>query len=107
MLPLSPEFPLTSSSCSVLGNVGTVPVRLFEPSNRCVSSLKDDKVLGIVPVREVDVRSRVCREVAKDEDPASVASEEGDSPWELTNLHTTCERCTLQKRSRLTDSEVP
>lgn len=51
--------------------------------------LKDDKVLGMEPVSEVDVRSRVCREAASDEDAASVASGDGDNAWELTSLRDT------------------
>lgn len=77
---------MSSSSSSVLGNVGTVPVRLLEPSNSCVSPLKDVMVLGILPVSEVDVRSRVWRDAARDEDPASVASGDGDNVCELTSL---------------------
>ena len=43
-------------------------------------------VLGILPVSEVDVRSRVWRDAARDEDPASVASGDGDNVCELTSL---------------------
>ena len=49
--------------------------------------LKDDKAPGIEPVSEVDVRSRVCRDAASDEDAASVASGDGDNAWEFTSLH--------------------
>jgi len=63
----------------VLGNVGTVPVRLFEPSSNWVSPLKDDRAPGIEPVSEVDVRSRVCKDAASDEDAVSVASGDGDN----------------------------
>ena len=87
ILPLSPVFPLSVSTCSALGSVGTAPVRLFEPSNSCVRFLKDDRLLGIEPVSEVDVRSRVCSDVASNEDAASVASGDGDNAWELTSLH--------------------
>jgi len=76
---------LSSSACSVFGNVGMVPVRLFEPSNNCVRPLNDDRVLGIESVSDVDVRSRVCRELASDEDAASVARGDGDNVWKLTN----------------------
>lgn len=71
----------------MLGNVGTVPVRLLEPSNSCVRPLKDDRLLGIEPVSDVDVRSRVRRDAASDEDAARVANGDGDNVWELTSLH--------------------
>lgn len=48
--------------------------------------LKDDTALGIEPVSEVDVRSRVCREATSDDDAASVANGDGDNAWELTSL---------------------
>lgn len=102
MLPPSPEFPLSSSTCRVLGNVGTVPVRLLEPSSTCVSPLKDDKALGIVPVSEVDVRSRVCREAARDDDAASVASGDGDNAWELTSLDDSVSKGHPVEKARLT-----
>lgn len=107
MFPPSPEFPLSSSTCNVLGNVGTVPVRLLEPSSSCVSPLKDDRALGMVLVSEVDVRSSVCREAARDDDAASVASGDGDSAWELTNLHSYTSKGHSAVKVRLTNSEVP
>jgi hypothetical protein len=71
----------------VFGNGGTVPVRLFKLSNSCVRPLNDDRELGIKPVSDVDVRSRVCRELASDEDAARIARGDGDNVWELTSLY--------------------
>ena len=83
-------------------------MKLLEPSNSWVRPLKGDTVLGMEPISEVDVRSRVCRDAASDEDAANVASGEGDNGCELTSLYdskskrqpaqTTCHLQILQTR---------
>jgi len=83
--PLRPEFPVSSSTCRLPGNVGRVPVRLLEPSNNCVSPVKDDMALGIEPVSEVDVRSTVCRDPASAGDVVSDERGEGERGCELTS----------------------
>ena len=61
-------------------------MKLLEPSNSWVRPLKDDTVLGMEPISKVDVRSRVCRDMASDEDAANVTSGEDDNGCELTSL---------------------
>lgn len=83
--PVRAEFPPSWSSLSVLGMVGTVPVRLLEPSKSCVKFLKDVMDVGIVPVNDVDVRSSVCREATSIEESTIVDSGDGDKACELTS----------------------
>lgn len=69
--------------------------------------LKDDKALGIEPVSEVDVRSRVCREAASDDDAARVASGDGDNAWELTSLRDDVSEGQQVQSASLTNPAVP
>lgn len=83
--PVRAEFSPSWSTLSVLGMAGTVPVRLLELSKSCVKFLKDEMEVGIVPVNDVEVRSRVCREAASVEEFTIVDSGDGDKTCELTS----------------------